>query len=142
MQTSSGSVDKGDTKRDPSRLRDRPDERTIYLLQVKQERCELSFNQLYRYYAPRLCAFLRQKGASDRISQEVMQDVMARVWEKTHQYDAATANATAIKPPLSLNVMVWLPLSQKLAAHRPNKISSIRSSAMVQASQAEAAPSR
>lgn len=94
MQTSSGSVDKEDTKRDPSRLRDRADERTIFLLRVKQERCELSFNQLYRYYAPRLCAFLRQKGASDRISQEVMQDVMARVWEKTHQYDAATANAS------------------------------------------------
>lgn len=94
MRAASGSIDKDNTSRQASGLRARSDERTVFLLRVKQERCETSFNQLYHYYAPRLCAFLRQKGASDRISQEVMQDVMARVWEKAHQFDAATANAS------------------------------------------------
>lgn len=94
MQAAPGSVDTESARPLVSKRRARSDERTVLLLRVKRERCEASFNELYRYYAPRLCAFLRQKGASDRISQEVMQDVMARVWEKAHQFDAATANAS------------------------------------------------
>jgi len=82
------------TDRRGERLRRRDDSQTEQLLCVQASRCERSYNLLYEYYAPRICAYLRQKGAPHRISQEIMQDVMARVWEKANQFDPQNANAS------------------------------------------------
>jgi|GEM_PF-2290094 len=94
VQTAPGSTDPALTQRPGKALHRRSDIRTKLLLRVKSTRCEQAFNRLYEYYSPRLCAYLRQKGAPDRISQEVMQDVMARVWEKAAQFDPRYANAS------------------------------------------------
>ncbi len=71
------------------------EERTVFLAQVKTRRCKASYERLYQYYAPRICAFLRQKGADERISQEIMQDVMTRVWHKADQFDEKKSSASA-----------------------------------------------
>ncbi len=94
MQIAPGSTDTGLTHRPCRAPHPRSDDRTALLLRVKRTRCEQAFNRLYEYYSPRLGAYLRQKGAPHRISQEIAQDVMTRVWEKADQFDPRHANAS------------------------------------------------
>lgn len=94
MQVAPGSIDATILRRSHSELHRRGDDRTALLLRVKNARCEQAFNRLFEYYSPRLCAYLRQKGAPDRISQEITQDVMTKVWEKAGQFDPRYANAS------------------------------------------------
>ncbi len=94
MQIAPGSIDTRITRRPRPELHRHGDDRTTLLLRIKNARCEKAFNRLYEYYSPRLGAYLRQKGAPDRISQEIAQDVMARVWEKAGQFDPRYANAS------------------------------------------------
>ncbi len=81
------------TQRPREKLR-RPDENTVLLDAVRDRLCETSFRQLYEYYSPRISSFLRQKGVDERISQELMQETMTRVWLKSNQFDARKANAS------------------------------------------------
>lgn len=81
------------THRRGDKLR-RTDENSLLLDAVRERRCEQSFRTLYEYYAPRICSFLRQKGVEERISQELMQETMTRVWLHASRFDLAKANAS------------------------------------------------
>lgn len=94
MQIAPGFVETKIARRQRAEPARRSDERTALLMRVKFNRCEKAFNRLYEYYSPRLSAYLRQKGAPYRISQEIAQDVMAKVWEKAGQFDPRFANAS------------------------------------------------
>lgn len=72
----------------------RQDENTGLLRKIRDKRCEASFRLLYEYYTPRVSSFLRQKGVAERISQEMTQEVMTKVWLKTSQFDDRKANAS------------------------------------------------
>lgn len=81
------------TLRRDDKLR-RTDEKSVLLDEVRERRCEQSFRTLYEYYAPRICSFLRQKGVEERISQELMQETMTRVWLNASYFDLRKANAS------------------------------------------------
>ena len=81
------------TRRDAEKLQ-RRDRYSVQLEAVRNRRCERSFRQLYEYFAPRVSSFLRQKGVEERISHEIMQETMTRVWLKARQFDSQKASAS------------------------------------------------
>jgi len=89
----------------PAKLR-RDDPLSLKLAAVRDNRCEASFKRLYEFYAPRLCAFLRQKGADERISQEIMQEAMTRVWLKAKFFDEHKANASTWVFTIARNLFI------------------------------------
>tara|TARA_Y100001968_G_scaffold279568_1_gene275589 strand:+ start:3116 stop:3802 length:687 start_codon:yes stop_codon:yes gene_type:complete len=53
-----------------------------------------AFRQLFKFYAPRLRAFLMKRGAKPGEAEEVMQEAMSLVWRKAAQFDQAKASAS------------------------------------------------
>ena len=51
-----------------------------------------AFEQLFRFYAPRLKAVLIKGGAGVQEAEEVMQEAMVLVWRKAEQFDPAKAS--------------------------------------------------
>ncbi|MGZ0245501.1 MAG: sigma-70 family RNA polymerase sigma factor, partial [Alphaproteobacteria bacterium] len=51
-----------------------------------------AFEDLFRFYAPRLKAVLMKNGAGMQEAEEVMQEAMVLVWRKAEQFDPAKAS--------------------------------------------------
>mgnify|MGYP000189988715 CR=1 FL=1 len=49
---------------------------------------KLAFNNIFRYFAPRLKSFLIKVGSTDTQAEEVIQEVMIAVWTKSSTYDS------------------------------------------------------
>lgn len=63
------------------------------LERLRDTQDRLAFEELYVYFAPRLIVFFKRRGLEPRRSQEIMQDVMAKIWEKAPLFDASKASA-------------------------------------------------
>jgi RNA polymerase sigma-70 factor (ECF subfamily) len=59
---------------------------------VRDSRDQAAFARLFRHFAPRVKAFLMKSGASEALSEECTQDVMATLWHKAHMFDPARAS--------------------------------------------------
>ncbi|MEO1251320.1 MAG: sigma-70 family RNA polymerase sigma factor [Pseudomonadota bacterium] len=94
MELARGTTNIPDMLRPRRKLRSRGDALSVCLVAVRDKRCEASFERLYEYYAPRICAFLHQKGADQRISQEIMQEAMTQVWLRADTFDDKKASAS------------------------------------------------
>jgi RNA polymerase sigma-70 factor (ECF subfamily) len=70
------------------------DPHSTRLQAVAKRRCERSFAEIYRHFYPRIAAFLRNRGESARIAEEIAQDVMTAVWEKAPSFDPAKASCS------------------------------------------------
>jgi len=53
-----------------------------------------AFAELFRYYAPRVKAYLMKQGSDGARAEELMQEVMVTVWRKAGQFDPARASAS------------------------------------------------
>ena len=53
-----------------------------------------AFKYLYDYFAPRLKSFLIGQGTDPQLSEEVVQETMVKVWQKSYQFDEAKASAS------------------------------------------------
>ena len=53
-----------------------------------------AFEELFRFYAPRLKAVLIKGGAGQQEAEEVMQEAMVLVWRKAGQFDPSKASAS------------------------------------------------
>ena len=53
-----------------------------------------AFEELFRFYAPRIKAVLIKSGAKPEEAEEVMQETMVLVWRKAEQFDAGKASAS------------------------------------------------
>jgi RNA polymerase sigma factor (sigma-70 family) len=62
------------------------------MIRVRDARDQSAFAALFRYYAPRIKAFLMKSGTSEALAEECMQDVMATLWNKAHLYDPSRAS--------------------------------------------------
>lgn len=51
-----------------------------------------AFNTLALHYAPRLKAWLLNRGESDATSEDIVQDVLVSVWQKADRFDAGKAS--------------------------------------------------
>lgn len=63
------------------------------LERLRDTRDRMAFEELYVYFAPRLVVFFERRGLEPRRSQEIMQDVMAKIWEKAPLFDARKSSA-------------------------------------------------
>lgn len=84
----------------------RRDDQSAALNRLKETRDEAAYEDLYRYYAPRLRSFMRRRGLEERQSHELAQDVMGRVWEKTDLYDPLKASASTWIFSLARNMLI------------------------------------
>lgn len=51
-----------------------------------------AFARLFRFYAPRVKAYLRRLGAGDDVAEELAQEVMVTVWHRAGQFDRSKAS--------------------------------------------------
>ncbi|MBV8191863.1 MAG: sigma-70 family RNA polymerase sigma factor [Alphaproteobacteria bacterium] len=70
-----------------------PDEAADLVEAIAARQDRAAFAQLFRYWAPRIKAFLMRGGSDAEIAQEVAQEAMIRVWRKAASFDRRRASA-------------------------------------------------
>jgi RNA polymerase sigma-70 factor (ECF subfamily) len=70
-----------------------PDEAADLLHAIATRRDQASFAALFRYFGPRVKAFLMRGGSDSETAQEVAQEAMILVWRKAASFDRARASA-------------------------------------------------
>ncbi len=64
----------------------------IEIRAVRDRRDQAAFARLFDHFAPRVKGFLIRGGASPSEAEDVMQEVMATLWRKSHMFDASRAS--------------------------------------------------
>jgi len=73
--------------------RDTSDARWVRLVErVRSDKDQAAFADLFRYFAPRVKAFLIKSGSDAALAEECAQEVMATVWNKAHLFDPERAS--------------------------------------------------
>ena len=54
----------------------------------------MAFNNIFRYFAPRLKSFLVKAGSTESQAEEVIQEVMIAVWTKSATYDSSKSSVS------------------------------------------------
>lgn len=75
-----------------SQTTDRAEHWVDTLLRIRDQKDEAAFVELFRYFAPRVKAFLMRSGADEALAEECVQEVMATVWRKAALFDPARAS--------------------------------------------------
>jgi len=72
---------------------DRPDHPAL-IQAIAQRQDRAAFGELFRYFAPRIKAWLLRAGASQAAAEEMAQETMLSVWRKAASFDPSRAGAT------------------------------------------------
>jgi len=67
---------------------------TARLSSLAEQRDKTLFAELFRYFAPRVKAYLVRLGLSEAVADEVSQEAMLTVWNKAHLFNAQRASAS------------------------------------------------
>ena len=70
------------------------DELTLSVELIGKNQDKLAFNNIFRYFAPRLKSFLIKAGSTDSQAEEVIQEVMIAVWTKSSTYDSSKSSVS------------------------------------------------
>ena len=62
--------------------------------QIARRQDRSAFIQLYKHFAPRVKSFLIGKGLNSATADDVLQEVMLAIWQKSHLYNPAKAAAS------------------------------------------------
>lgn len=57
------------------------------MLAVRNGQDKAAFERLFEFFAPRIKSFVMRGGASSEEAEDIVQDVMLRVWRKAYQFD-------------------------------------------------------
>lgn len=57
------------------------------VLRIRDKQDQVAFADLFSHFAPRVKFFLMKSGASETMAEECAQEVMAKLWHKTHLFD-------------------------------------------------------
>ena len=79
-----------------------------------------AFEELFRFYAPRLKAVLMKGGAGAQEAEEVMQEAMVLVWRKAEQFDSSKASASTWIYTIARNRRIDLLRREKRPALDPD----------------------
>ncbi|MEM9575377.1 MAG: sigma-70 family RNA polymerase sigma factor [Pseudomonadota bacterium] len=63
-----------------------------HMIRIRDEKDRAAFAELFDHFAPRVKGFLMKSGADATLAEECTQDVMATLWQKSHQFDPARAS--------------------------------------------------
>lgn len=58
-----------------------------WIVAIAESRDRAAFTRLFEVYAPRLKAFVAQRGCGKASAEEIVQDVMVSIWRRAGQYD-------------------------------------------------------
>lgn len=64
------------------------------LRRVAEDRCRMSFADLFGHFGPRIKGFMMRAGATEDVAEEVVQETMVTVWTKAHLFDPSKAGAS------------------------------------------------
>lgn len=65
------------------------------LSKVAEQRDSAAFEMIFNYYAPLIKAFaLKAGGSNSQLAEELVQEVMIKIWRKACSFDASKASAT------------------------------------------------
>ena len=70
-------------------------EQTKWMIAVRDHRDKDAFRSLFRFFAPRLRGMLARQGSPGNSADDIVQDVMLKVWQRADQFDPARASASA-----------------------------------------------
>ncbi|WP_226780194.1 sigma-70 family RNA polymerase sigma factor [Oceaniglobus trochenteri] len=70
---------------------DRTPDWAEYMRRIRQDRDQAAFGAVFDHFAPRIKGFLIRSGASESMAEDCVQDVMATLWHKAHQFDPSRA---------------------------------------------------
>ncbi|MFN7104110.1 MAG: sigma-70 family RNA polymerase sigma factor [Pseudorhizobium sp.] len=76
------------------------------LVTVGQSRNVAAFEALFRYYAPKVRAFMAMKTKDRQAAEELMQETMSSVWTKAVQFDPDRGNASAWIFTIARNIRI------------------------------------
>ena len=117
-------------------------EQTRWMLAVRDNGDRKAFSRLFDHYAPRVKAMAMRGGAPAALAEEIVQDVMLRLWRSAGQFDPSRAQVSSwiyqiarnrqidlarraprplideIDPPASVDVGSALALEQEVAQLR------------------------
>jgi RNA polymerase sigma-70 factor, ECF subfamily len=74
---------------------DSPSDQTQWMLKVRDQRDKAAFSALFDHFAPRLKGMVMRSGASSAQAEDVVQEVMLKVWRKAHLFDPERAQVSA-----------------------------------------------
>lgn len=83
-----------------------PAELVHLLVRVGQYRDIGSFETLFRYYAPKVRAFMAMKTKDRQQAEELMQETMTSVWTKAIQFDPTRGNVSAWIFTIARNIRI------------------------------------
>ncbi|MEP2640898.1 sigma-70 family RNA polymerase sigma factor [Roseobacter sp.] len=63
-----------------------------HIARIRDHQDKQAFAELFHHFAPRVKGFLINSGADATLAEECAQDVMATLWNKSHQFDPARAS--------------------------------------------------
>ncbi len=70
-------------------------EQTLWMLAVRDRGDRAAFARLFDFYAPRVKAMAMRGGAPAPVAEEIVQDVMLRVWRARSQFDPGRAQVSS-----------------------------------------------
>jgi RNA polymerase sigma-70 factor (ECF subfamily) len=79
---------------EPAPAADAPARLADLVERVAQLQDRVAFLELFDFYAPRLKAFLRRRGAGDAQAEDLVQEVMLTLWQRAGQYDRRQASVS------------------------------------------------
>ena len=65
-----------------------------HLKRIQTDQDQQAFAELFRYFAPRVKAFLMKSGAAPGMAEDCTQEVMATLWHKAHLFDPSRASVS------------------------------------------------
>lgn len=64
------------------------------IARIASDRDRQAFIEVFKYFAPRLKSFLMNRGRTQQSAEDVLQEVMIAVWEKSHMYKPEKASVS------------------------------------------------
>ena len=68
---------------------------TQWMIRVRNDRDKAAFALLFDHFAPRLKGFAIRGGSNEAQAEEIVQDVMLRIWRKAEQFDPTRAHVSS-----------------------------------------------
>jgi RNA polymerase sigma-70 factor (ECF subfamily) len=70
-------------------------EQTLWMLAVRDAGDRDAFARLLDFYGPRVKAMVMRNGCTAAVAEEIVQDVMLRVWQRADQFDPSRAQVSS-----------------------------------------------
>ena len=62
--------------------------------QIAKSQDKIAFGKIFDYFAPRVMGYLVASGTYEEVSEEITQEVLTIVWQKSYQFDENIANVS------------------------------------------------